>query len=308
MKPGPDFIIIGGMKCMTSTLHTQLAAQPGICMSEPKEPCYFSDDEVYSQGPEWYRRLWANRNEGDLCGESSTHYTKLPTHPNTVARMAELLPEAKLIYVMRHPIDRLLSQYRHEWTMGNVGDQSADQAVSSMPSMIDYGLYAYQLKPYLRAFGNQQILPVFFERLAQEPQVTLNRVCKFLGYRGEARWSSAIAKQNAGGERMRRCAWRDRLVDAPVLSGLRRTLIPRVIRERVKRIWQMSEAPTLGADLAAELKSTFDDDLRQLSDWLTIDAPLTCDNFHRVAACDDYDWLDSAIASESAGHAEPIGR
>ena len=58
LKRVPDFIIIGAMKCMTSTLHEQLAAQPGIQMSMPKEPCYFSDDAVYARGPEWYASLF----------------------------------------------------------------------------------------------------------------------------------------------------------------------------------------------------------------------------------------------------------
>ncbi len=52
--------------------------------------------------------------ENDLCGESSTHYTKLPDYPETVSRMKALLPSVKLIYVMRHPIERLISHYVHQ--------------------------------------------------------------------------------------------------------------------------------------------------------------------------------------------------
>ena len=56
----------------------------------------------------------------DLRGESSTHYTKLPTYPRTVDRMVRDLPRLKLIYVMRHPIERLMSQYVHEVTVGRI--------------------------------------------------------------------------------------------------------------------------------------------------------------------------------------------
>ena len=80
----PDFIVIGAMKSATSTLHEQLAVQPGFFMSAEKEPNFFSNDENYAHGLAWYRSLFDNAASSDLCGESSTHYTKLPTYPNTV--------------------------------------------------------------------------------------------------------------------------------------------------------------------------------------------------------------------------------
>ena len=83
MSRMPDFLIIGAMKCATTSLHDQLAAQPGLFMSEPKEPFFFSNDEVYARGIDWYAGLFAGAAAGDLCGESSTHYTKLPSYPRT---------------------------------------------------------------------------------------------------------------------------------------------------------------------------------------------------------------------------------
>jgi hypothetical protein len=105
----PDFIIIGAMKCATSTLHEQLARQPGVFMSIPKEPNFFSDDAQWSRGVDWYTGLFDDAPADALCGESSTHYTKLPTHPDTVDRMRRFLSAGtRFIYVMRHPVDRLL--------------------------------------------------------------------------------------------------------------------------------------------------------------------------------------------------------
>ncbi|HTO70120.1 MAG TPA: sulfotransferase, partial [Myxococcota bacterium] len=77
----PDFAIIGAMKCGTSTLHEQLALRSGFFMSRPKEPNFFSDDDQYARGVGWYAGLFAGAAPGQLCGESSTHYTKLPTYP-----------------------------------------------------------------------------------------------------------------------------------------------------------------------------------------------------------------------------------
>src|SRR5262249_60849256 len=95
----PDFIVIGAMKSATTTLHEQLARQSGIFMTRPKEPNFFSDDEVRARGWAWYGSLFRPAGAGDLRGESSTHYTKLPTYPRAVERMVRDLPRLKLIYV-----------------------------------------------------------------------------------------------------------------------------------------------------------------------------------------------------------------
>ena len=87
----PDYLIIGAMKCGTSTLAVQLGAQPGLFMTTPKEPNFFSDDVIYSRGAAWYQALFDDAKPGDIKGEASTHYTKLPTHPDTLSRLRNLL-------------------------------------------------------------------------------------------------------------------------------------------------------------------------------------------------------------------------
>jgi Sulfotransferase domain len=88
----PDFVLIGAMKKSgTTTLHQQLSLQSGIFMSEPKEPTFFSDDQVYAKGLDWYSSLFAVAATSDLCGESSTHYTKLPSGLEKVGRTARSL-------------------------------------------------------------------------------------------------------------------------------------------------------------------------------------------------------------------------
>ena len=92
----PSFIIMGAMKCATSSIQKQLSLQDGIFMSEPKEPNFFSDDSVYSKGFSWYSQLFDDARTGDILGEASTHYTKLPDKPNSVVRMKKMLPDVKL--------------------------------------------------------------------------------------------------------------------------------------------------------------------------------------------------------------------
>lgn len=281
MKRLPDFIIIGAMKCATSTLHEQLARQPGIFMSTPKEPCFFSDDDQWSRGEAWYASLFDAAHADDLCGESSTHYTKLPTHPKSVARMKQILPPStKFIYVKRHPIDRLISQYIHEWTQ-RVISCPIDQAVREHPELIAYSMYATQLEPYCIAFGEDNILPVFFERIALHPQTELERVCQFIGYHGAPRWHDEVSEENRSSDRLRRSPLRDAIINLPGLKQARRTLIPKSMREWVKGFWTLKERPRLSPSTLAQLTEQFNQDLARLGEWFGLD--LRCDNFKDVA-------------------------
>lgn len=276
----PDFVIIGAMKCATTTLAAQLGAQEGVFVSDPKEPNFFSDDEIYAQGLGWYESLFEGAEGAQLRGEASTHYTKLPTHPNALARLREVLPDARLIYVMRHPIDRLVSQYIHEWSQ-RVISGPIEAELEKNPWMIDYGRYAMQISPWLDAFGPDRILPVFNERLRAEPQDELERVCAFLGYRGVPVWTD-LGDRNVSSQRMRKSAVRDLLVEAPVLKQVRRGLVPKGVRERVKRLWQMQSRPELSDAKRRELERQYDEDLAQLGEWLG--QPLSCASFKDTAS------------------------
>lgn len=296
--PAPTrFIIIGAMKCATSTLHEQLARQPGVFMSSPKEPNFFSNDEEWARGIEWYRSLFSDAKAGDLCGESSTHYTKLPTYPLTIERMKQHLPrDAKFIYVLRHPIDRLVSQYIHEWTQRVVPvDSTIDHATDTNPELIAYSRYAMQLRPFFDAFGRENILPLFFERLTSQPQETLERVCRFIGYQGRSQWFAEASDQNASRERLRRNPVRDAIINLPGLKSLRRSLVPQAWRDRIRGLWMMKQRPQLSEANIARLREIFDADLATLGAWLGRD-DLCCDNFKQIAKNTTLNWTSPAKA------------
>ncbi|MCS6942440.1 MAG: sulfotransferase [Geminocystis sp.] len=278
MDKKPDFIIIGAMKCATTTLHEQLARQPGIFMTKLKEPNFFSNDEEYEKGIYWYFSLFSGAKQEDICGESSTHYTKLPTYPHTVERMKGHLPDVKLIYVMRHPIDRLISQYIHEWTQ-RVINTDINLAIDTHPELIAYSRYSMQIKPYFEAYGKEKVLPVFFERLLKNPQEELERICHFIGYNSRPKWHE-LGAVNDSSQRMRPRAWRDFLVEMPILKTIRKKLIPKQIRDWVKGFWMMKKRPQIKEDKLKPLRSIFDEELATLGRWLGVE--LNCENYHRV--------------------------
>jgi hypothetical protein len=298
----PDFVVIGAMKCATTTLHAQLARQPGLFMSRLKEPNYFSDDAVFARGTAWYASLFREAGERDCCGESSTHYTKRPTYPRTVERLARALPHVKLIYVMRHPIDRLMSHYVHECTVGRIARGTGlGEAIERLPELVHYGRYGMQLHPYRETFGAGRILPVFFRGLALRPQEELERIGRFLGVAGLLRWDESVGALNVGSERLRRSPLREVLVRAPLLTAIRRRLVPRAGTEALKALWRARVAPPpISPALKGRLVDLFDADLAQLGAWLGIE--LNCANFREVTAARSYDWVDGP--DPSSGHAD----
>lgn len=286
----PDFIIIGAMKSATSTLHVQLSRQPGFWMSEPKEPNFFSDEEVWKKGLGWYADLFAGALPGDLRGESSTHYTKAPDYPECLARMREHVPDARLIYIMRHPVDRLISHYMHGWLEASMTG-SIDEAVSRYPQLVDYGRYAMQLEPFLASFGPDRILPVFFERLIRHPQQELERVCSFLGYSGAPVWHEDDSQQNVSLERLRESPMRDAVLNFPPVRLIRQNLIPQSFRARIKRTWQITDKPRLSDHALETVAKAFDADLAMLSEWLG--SNLNCSNFKQTVSCQRLEWTQA---------------
>ena len=260
----PDFIIVGAMKSATSTLHEQLALQPGIFMSTPKEPNFFSDDDVYQLGLGWYEHLFEYATPNDICGESSTHYTKLPDYPHTINRMSAFLPELKLIYVIRHPVERLVSHYIHQWSQ-NVIRADINIAIDTFPELINYSLYSMQITPYIEQYGSENILLVFSEAFRKQPELELERVARFIGYDEPVVWHETLPEQNVSNQRVRRFKGYNFLVNNPILATVRRSLIPKGLRNCVKQQLVMKKRPELTVESLMKLEKIFNDDLKTLS-------------------------------------------
>ena len=260
----PNFIIIGAMKSATSTLHEQLALQPGIFMSTPKEPNFFSDDDVYQFGLGWYEGLFENACPNDICGESSTHYTKLPDYPKTLNRMSSCLSDLKFIYVIRHPVERLVSHYIHQWSQ-NVIRTDINTAINSFPELINYSRYSMQITPYIEQYGREKILLVFSEAFREEPVLELERVARFVGYDEPVVWHETLPEQNVSNQRVRRFKGYNFLVNNPFLATLRRSLIPKGLRDFVKQQLVMKKRPELTVESQMKLEKIFNDDLNTLS-------------------------------------------
>ncbi|MDP1699403.1 MAG: sulfotransferase [Aestuariivirga sp.] len=275
----PDFIIIGSMKSATTTLYRQLAAQPHMFLSNPKEPNFFSNDEIFAKGISWYSSLFDLADGAEITGEASTHYTKLPTYPHTVERMSAHFSSPRLIYVMRHPIDRLVSQYIHQWSEREIVC-SLGEAVVKHPELVAYSRYAYQLGPFFEAFGKDAVLPVFFESLAAAPQKELERVCRFIGYTGAPVWQHELTRENISERRIRKLPFHGALIESGIATALRRTFVPKPLRKFIATRLTIMKRPSLPAAVAKDLVQLFDDDLGKLDSWLG--RKIRCETFREL--------------------------
>lgn len=259
----PDFLLIGAMKCGTTTLASQLAQQSGVFVTKPKEPNFFSDDDIYAQGTEWYESLFASAQAGDLKGEASTHYTKLPTYPETLARMQKLLPEPRIIYMIRDPMTRAVSHYIHEWTEGRMGTDP-ETALAAAPEVIEYGCFGRQIAPFVDAYGRDAIYLTSLEQIKQDPDREFARIGGFLGL-ADAAWIHDLPAQNVSKTRVRQMPLQSVLVDNPVAEALRRALVPKALRRWIREGRTMQDRPELPESLKVQMREQFLTDRKTLA-------------------------------------------
>ena len=113
-SPPPNLFILGAAKCGTTTLHSYLIAHKEIFMSEIKELGFFVPEFSYQPKElSWYLSLFEQAENYRYIGESSTHYTKVPFYDGVAERVYMFAPEARLIYIVRDPIERAISHYWH---------------------------------------------------------------------------------------------------------------------------------------------------------------------------------------------------
>jgi len=253
----PDYIIIGAMKCGTSTLAAQLGAQAGVFMTSPKEPNFFSDDAVYARGLDWYANLFATAEPSDIKGEASTHYTKLPDYPQTMARLVSATSgrPVKLIYLIRDPLERAKSHYIHEWTQGVI-DSDFATALREHPALVRYGCYGEQATPWVAQFGAENLLVLSLEQIKQAPQQVLDQVGAFLGC-DTLIWQNDLKQMNVSSERVRRMPLQGLLIDNAPARWLRRSLVPQAVRDRVKAGRQLQERPKFPEAERQRLEAVF---------------------------------------------------
>jgi hypothetical protein len=201
----PDFLLIGAPKCGTSALHVALTRHPRLFLAEPKEPKFFltagpppSSGGGPGDVPTWGEHVWRRDDyeelfeaapPGALCGESTVFYLY---DREAQAQIRKLLPQARLIAVLRDPVERAHSNWAHlrgaglepEADFATALDREPERIAAGWAHFWHYaaqGRYGEQLEHLFGLFPREQVLLIRYRELRDGPAETADRVCSFLG-------------------------------------------------------------------------------------------------------------------------------
>ena len=261
----PTFLVIGAPKAGTTSLHHYLAAHPEVFMPETKELNFFITELNWPRGREWYERQFEAAGDAKAVGEASPRYTQHPDYRGVAERAAALVPDAKLVYLVRDPLAQMLSHYADRRRWGSER-RPVNKALLD-PVYVDTAKYAFQLEQFLHHYPRERVHVALSERLrSAETRVdALAGILRFLAV--DERWTSGTtAEEYNVGIATRRWlfqrlaatrAWQAVAVGAP--GWVKRPLSPIVHRVRSPR-------DELDDRVAAELAARLHDDRARLRD------------------------------------------
>jgi hypothetical protein len=176
----PNLIVIGAPKAGTTSLHHYLGAHPDVFMSRSKELGLFDRDD-WRDRVEWYERQFPAT--ARVRGESSPAYSMHPAVAGVPERMHELLPQARLIYLVRDPVERLLAHYV-EWYALGLEARTLGEVIRDVEdpgnAYVAASRYAAQLDQYHRWFASSRVLVIDQHELLERRAATMARAFEFL--------------------------------------------------------------------------------------------------------------------------------
>lgn len=280
----PNFIVIGAAKAGTTSLHWYLTEHPQVFMTSAKDPSYFAygvDDQgrLLWGEPEYhnlrvrslgeYESLFAEAGDASAIGEASTMYLECP---QSAGRIRELLPAARIVCSIRHPVDRAYSDYvmdlRHR---GRRFDPARDLTATSSWARPDsrwmrIGRYHEQLARYYDAFPRDQVCVVLFDDLKRDPLGFMQEVYRFLNV--DPAFVPDFATPHAPGG-IPASPMLERIFVRGGKSAVR-TWVPKPAANWLRRLRTKTfrAPPPLPKELKKELTRHFEDDIARTSELI----------------------------------------
>jgi Sulfotransferase domain len=269
----PNLIIVGGLKCGTTSIHHYLGLHPQIQMSKPKELNFFVGELNWDLGLDWYASRFDDRFE--VRGESSPHYTNLPRFSGVAQRIHEHCPDARLIYMVRDPIKRILSHWVHATGAGYETGELVPVLSNPDSSYMNRSKYWMQLQPYLELFDRSRIEVITQEELQTAREETMRKAFRFAGVdegftseQFDREWEKSSAKQSDKYQFM------EKLIKLPGFRSFDRNFdrLPESMRWIVEKVVHDPEKPPapkpkLPDDLFETIRGRFGDDVAALQEF-----------------------------------------
>jgi Sulfotransferase domain len=265
----PTFLVIGAMKSGSTTLYNHLRAHPRVFMPSFKEPEFFVAEKTWSRGLSWYQSLFADAGNALAVGEASTSYTKFTEFPGVPERISRVIPEVRLIYLLRDPLVRIRSMYGHMVLTGRER-RPIDEAVLTDDTYVGPSLYAENIRLYLEHFPREQLLVMVTEDLRDDPVGAVGKVTRFLQLPPEPGYVPSGRVDLKTDDRRMDTRLKSRLRDVPG-AHLAIERMPRPVRAAARRAMTRptsSGVPALGPAAERELLDRIRPDLVELRDHL----------------------------------------
>lgn len=232
------FFVLGTQKAGTTSLHSWLKQQPEVCLPAHKETNFFAYSELFGKGLEWYERQFHCADNQDVRGEISPNYMFFE---KAAARIHGAFPDARLVFIFRHPIERAYSHYlmmkRSGYETKSFGDALAleERRIASGEesdfinfSYMARGNYARQVRRFMDCFPRESMLFVKYDDLVasgRQGSAAYERICGFVGVRSSCTLANRDVVLNAASTP--RCVWlRDLLYGRGLVKKLARTIVP----------------------------------------------------------------------------------
>ena len=268
MNSAVDFIGIGAQKSGTSWAYACLYEHPDICA--PVKEIHFFSRSRFSEGRDWYEHHFRNCTEGKLSGEFSTSYLYSEA---AAERIHSFYPHAKLIAILRNPIDRAFSQYRNAIKAGEISESvSFETYMRDEPSVLAQGLYEVQLERFYSHFDPSNILVLIYEDIRRDPIAFMRKIYVFLGVQTD--FVSSMVHDEINVARTPKHVFVDRMMHHVseslrrigfdrVVHLIRKSGLPDFVRSfNTKKPQHMHHSITYGREA---IRAHFKDDVQRLS-------------------------------------------
>jgi len=278
----PDFILAGAPRCGTTSLYYLLASHPDVYLPEKKEQWFFYGDDVWEQGPQWYAEQFRMHGGRAMVGEATPLYYALP---DAMRRMAEIVPKARILLLLREPLSRAVSHYWFNVRKGNEA-LSMQQAMEAdlagtrpwrLPrgalNYVSLGMYHQRMQAVLEHFPRERVHVLILEELVADVERVFGDVCAFLGIPSLP--GAGLSEANADHWVSRRS--KRLLYGGNPLVALAGSLLPGGLKDRLKsmrdKVAGSSRRPETPSAVTRRLEEVYGPHNAALEQWLGREIP-----------------------------------
>lgn len=196
----PNTFVIGAQKAGTTFLYTLLTQHPDVAGGASKEPGYFTLHR--DRGPDWYTEHYTDAGEASVVVDASTTYSEVVRWPQTPGLIADFAPDARIIYVLRHPLERIESSWMQARNSGIRVSPDFNRAVREYAPFITAGRYATNLAGFREHFDDDRIRVELFDQLVADPGGLARRLFAFLGVDDSVQLDVDATRRNPSSRKM----------------------------------------------------------------------------------------------------------